>query len=290
MKYHRSAKLWATHTSTVLSTAFALFLLGLIVFGGYLGYKLSNQVKENIGLRVNLVPNITEEKAKELCDTIAVSEYVKSTEYISKEEAARMFMEELGEDFVSFIGENPLYPTIIVNLKYQKIEDNTEYIDKFIEEVSLNELVTDVEYDRNVVGGLFNLFYKSAYILIALAVLLLFISITLISNTIRISIYSKRFTLKTMLLVGAKKSFVMRPFVFKGVKYGLWGGIIAVLGLAGLLYYVSQKYPLLINWKSDMYICILIGVGLILLGILIAFFSTYFSVRKYIKMKDDKLY
>ena len=289
-KYHNSTRLWATYASTILSTAFALFLLGLILIGGYVAFRFSNQVKENIGIRVNLAANTSDEQALALCDTIKQSEYVKSIEYISKSHAAQLFMEELGEDFVSFIGDNPLYPTIVVNLKSHTVENNTEYIDFFTEEISKKEYVTDVEYDKVTAGELFSVFYKLAYVGLALTILLLFISITLISNTIRISIYSKRFALKTMLLVGAKKSFVMRPFIIKGISYGFWGGVIASCGLSAILYSVYQQYPTLIDLKVNLNIYIIIGIGLVLLGVLIAFFSTYFSVRKYIRMKDHKLY
>ena len=289
-RYHNSNRLWATYASTILSIAFALFLLGLIVTGGYVAFHFSNQIKENIGIKVNLLPNTPEEKALALCDTIKLSEYVKSVEYVSRDRAAKMFMEELGEDFVSFIGENPLYPTIIVNLKSQKVETNTDYIDFFSQEVAKNEYVTDVEYDKVTIGELYGILYKLAYVVLALVAFLLFISITLINNTLRISIYSKRFALKTMLLVGAKKSFVMRPFIIKGISYGFWGGVIASCGLSAILYSVYQQYPTLIDLKVNLNIYIIIGIGLVLLGVLIAFFSTYFSVRKYIRMKDHKLY
>ena len=290
VKYQNSTKLWAMYTSTVLSIAFALFLLGLIVVGGYVSYKFSNQVKESIGFKVNLLSATPEDQALALRDTILTSEYVKSVEYISKDQAAKMFTEELGEDFVNFIGENPLYPTLVVNLKSQTIENNTGYIDSFIAEVAQSEHVTDVEYDKDIVGDLFGIFYKLGYVVLAFAILLLFISITLVSNTIRISIYSKRFSLRTMLLVGAKKRFIMRPFILRGMKYGFWGGVIAVGALFLMVYSIGERYPMILNLKTDLNIYIFIGVGLVLLGILISFFSTFSSVGKYIKMKEHELY
>ena len=229
--------LWETHSSTVLSITLVLFLLGLCLMVEYHSYRTTRDMQERITFKVDLVPDITDEAAQVLKTRIETIPCVKHVDYISRQQAAEIFTDDLDDDFVAFIGYNPLYPSMMINLRADYIPETSQsgrsdLIRQFSDEVQQLEFVTGVAYQENVVNELNDVFYKVTWFLIIFMALLIIVSILLISSTIRISLYAQRESIRTMQLVGAKSGFIARPFLARSVWYGLLGALIAIVVLA----------------------------------------------------------
>jgi len=281
--------LWETHSSTVLSITLVLFLLGMCLLVEYHSYRITHDMQERITLKVDLAPEITDDMANLLKMQIEAMPEVKHVDYISKEKAAEIFSEDLNDDFISFIGYNPLYPSMMVNLKANYIpevrqEGRSEVIKKFTETVGGMEYVTGVAYQETVVNELNDVFYKITWFLIIFMGLLIIVSILLISSTIRIALYAQRDTIRTMQLVGAKSGFIARPFVGRCIWFGLLGGLISITILAIALGALNQSFAgLNLLDKSHLYWYAGIAVVIILLGILLSYLSTVFAVSRYLR-------
>ncbi len=275
--------LWGTHGATVLGITLVLFMLGLLLVIEYHSYRLTHDAQERITYKVDLSPDVSDSLAVALAAQVGQMSYVKHVDYISKEKAAEIFSEDLGEDFVGFIGYNPLYPSLMVNFNVQLLPDNSsEVLDRFCAEVGQLEGVTGVVYQENVVSELREVFYKLSWFLIVFVVLLLVITIVLIASLIRIAIYGRRQAIGTMRMVGATASFICRPFLWRSVAYGALGGIIASLLTLLTLWVFGNEFQLrLIGGEHWLwYGCI--GLALVLVGIVIAYLATAVTVRRYI--------
>lgn len=285
-KYNRR-RLTGSYITTIVSISLVLFMLGLLGLIILHTKTLSDYVKENIGFSVIMKENVKEAGIIQLQKILDATLYVKSTEYITKEEAAKQFADELGEDFTSFLGYNPLLPTIEVRFNAEYANNDSLAIIK--DKILVNNNVKEVWYQESLVDVINNNVRRIGIIILAFSSLLLIIAIALINNTIRLSVYSKRFLIRSMQLVGATRGFISKPFILKGILQGILGAILALLILSGLIYLSQKEFPDLINFQHlDLYL-ILFGI-VILLGILITWLSNYFAVRKYIKIKTDYLY
>lgn len=275
--------LWGSHGATVLGITLVLFMLGLLLCIEYHSYRLTHDAQERITYKVDLSPDVTDSLALALKSKVEGMKFVKHVDYISKDKAAEIFTEDLGEDFVGFIGYNPLYPSLMVNFNVNLLPDNsTEVLDYFCAEVSREDFVTGVAYQENVVNELREVFYKLSWFLIIFVVLLLIITIVLINSLIRIAIYAQRETIRTMRMVGADISFIQRPFLLRSLAYGALGGLIAdVLTLATLWAFSNQFELNLIGNEHWLWYGI-IALAIIIVGMAIAYFSTAFTVRQYI--------
>ncbi len=281
--------LWETHSSTVLSITLVLFLLGMCLLVEYHSYRITHDMQERITLKVDLEPEITDEMASLLKLQIEAMPEVKHVDYISKEKAAEIFSEDLNDDFVSFIGYNPLYPSMMVNLKVNYLpevrqEGRSESIADFTSKVSSMEYVTGVTYQETVVNELNDVFYKITWFLIIFMALLILVSILLISSTIRIALYAQRETIRTMQLVGAKSGFIARPFIGRSIWFGLLGGLIAIAILAIAIGAVNQSFSgLNLLDPSHLFWYVGIAVVILLLGILLSYLSTLFAVSRHLR-------
>ena len=275
--------LWGTHGTTVLGITLVLFMLGLLLAIEYHSYRLTHDAQERITYKVDLTPDISDSLAVALKGEVEQMGFVKHVDYISREKAAEIFTEDLGEDFVGFIGYNPLYPSLMVNFNVQLLPDNsTEVLDRFCAEVGSMEGVTGVAYQENVVSELREVFYKLSWFLIVFVVLLLVITIVLIASMIRIAIFARREAIGTMRMVGATASFISRPFLWRSVLYGAIGGLIAsVLTVATLWVFGFEFEWSLIAAEHWMWYGI-IALVLVVAGIAIAYLSTAVTVRRYI--------
>ena len=276
-------QLWGTHSATVLGITLVLFMLGMLLCIEYHSYRLTHTAQERITYKVDLAPDVSDSLATAIKGRVEKMAYVKHVDYISKEQAADIFSQDLGEDFVGFIGYNPLYPSLMVNFNVQLLPDNSsEVLDRFCAEVGQLEGVTGVVYQENVVSELREVFYKLSWFLIVFVVLLLVITIVLIASLIRIAIYGRRQAIGTMRMVGATASFICRPFLWRSVAYGALGGIIASLLTLLTLWVFSNEFQLqLIGGEHWLwYGCI--GLALVLVGIVIAYLATAITVRRYI--------
>lgn len=275
--------LWGTHGATILGISLVLFMLGLLLTIEYHSYRLTHDAQERITYKVDLSPDVSDSLALALKGRVEKMDFVKHVDYISKDKAAEIFAEDLGEDFVGFAGYNPLYPSLMVNFNVALLPDNsTETLDRFCAEVGAQEGVTGVAYQENVVGELRDIFYRLSWFLIVFVVLLLLITIVLISSLIRIALYSSRDTIATMRLVGAKASFIARPFRLRSIAYGAIGGLIADCLVLVTLWAFGNQFGIdLLNPDHILWYAI-IGAAIILVGILITYLATAITVRRHI--------
>lgn len=275
--------LWGTHGATILGISLVLFMLGLLLTIEYHSYRLTHDAQERITYKVDLSPEVSDSLALALKGRVEKMDFVKHVDYISKDKAAEIFAEDLGEDFVGFAGYNPLYPSLMVNFNVALLPDNsTETLDRFCAEVGAQEGVTGVAYQENVVGELRDIFYRLSWFLIVFVVLLLLITIVLISSLIRIALYSSRDTIATMRLVGAKASFIARPFRLRSIAYGAIGGLIADCLVLVTLWAFGNQFGIdLLNPNHILWYAI-IGAAIILVGILITYLATAITVRRHI--------
>jgi cell division transport system permease protein len=279
------------YISVVFSITLALFVIG--VFGSLVIYskELERLVRENVKIQVYLKNQITETQRGQIEKSIAskpfTSKEPNAIEFISKDEAAKEFIKETGEDFKKFLGENPLRDAFLVKIN----EDfhSAEQLTKIKAEVEKIGGVFEVYYVESVIESINKNVTKIGLILMGLVALLLFIVVMLINNTLRLALFSQRFLIHSMQLVGARSSFIHKPFLLRASLHGLISGIISVALLIGLLTIATRKVEELSLIQNNDRLLILIGV-LLILGILVAVTSTYRAVSKYLKLSLDELY
>lgn len=275
--------LWGTHGATILGISLVLFMLGLLLTIEYHSYRLTHDAQERITYKVDLSPEVSDSLALALKARVEKMDFVKHVDYISREQAAEIFAEDLGEDFVGFAGYNPLYPSLMVNFNVALLPDNSsETLDRFCSEVGAQEGVTGVAYQENVVGELRDIFYRLSWFLIVFVALLLVITIVLISSLIRIALYSSRDTIATMRLVGAKSSFIARPYRLRSIAYGAIGGLIADCLVLVTLWAFGNQFGIDLLEADHLVWYGLIAVAIILIGILITYLATAITVRRHI--------
>jgi cell division transport system permease protein len=259
-------------------------LLGLVVLHAK---KISDYVKENFQVTVFLKENTRDADAMSFQKSLDATPYFKSTQFVTKDEAAKRLQEKLGEDFVSFIGYNPLLPTIDVHLNAPYANDDS--LNKIKEELSKNKLVQEVHYEPILINQINKNIRTIGLIILIFCGLLFVIALALINNTIRLSMYSKRFLIRSMQLVGATRSFIRKPFILQGLLQGFYASIIAIAMLMGLAYLAQQQLPELFDLQDIKLFGILFGM-VIVIGLIISWISTHLAVRKYLKLKLDELY
>lgn len=264
-----------------------MFLVGMLSLLILNAGKLSDYVREHVGFTLVLNDNMHEADVLRLQKMLSATDYVKSTEYVDKEQAAKQLTKELGEDFVGFLGFNPLFSSIDVKLHaaYMNPDSLTIMENNFLAYPQVKE----VYYQRDLVKIINDNVRRISLFLAIFSLLLIFIFSTLINNTIRIAIYSQRFIIHTMKLVGATRSFIRRPFVLKNVAYGMLGAVLANIGILVLIYSYRQDFEGIIDTHQFDTIGIVFIVVLIF-GVLISWLSTYFSVNKYLRIKYEELF
>lgn len=280
-------KVKTNYISTIISISLVLFMLGLLGLIVLNAKQISNHVKQNIGFSLYLNDDLNQNDIDRLIQTLEAKEYTNRLEYIDKEKAAALLKEDLGEDFLEFLGYNPLSGSIDLFLNPEFAEQ--ESVAKISKELSKHKLIREVSYQQDLIAEVNENIRKIGMILIGFSVLLLIVVIALINNTIRLAIYSKRFLIKTMQLVGATGGFIRRPFVGRGVLNGFLSGLIAILLLIGVLYWVSINIPELMELQNiNVYLILFSSV--IVMGILISWISTSLAVRKFLRMQSGDLY
>ena len=273
----------------LMSITLVLFLLGVFALLMMHAQKLSNHLKENIGFEVVMNSNVKESKILQLQQELDALPAVKSTEYITKDEAIRRLSNDLGEDFLQWLGneENPLLPSI--DVRFNADYANNDSIATLQAQLRKNTDVKEIYYQKSLVDLINQNIRRIAIVLMAASLVLLIIAITLIRNTIRLTIYSKRFLVRSMQLVGATPAFIRKPFVRKGRWQGFFGALLADILLALLLYGMTRRLPEL-ALVQDYRIIAGIFVGIIILGILLGGLSTRSALRKYLHADVDRLY
>jgi cell division transport system permease protein len=284
----RSApKVRTTYISTIISTSLVLFLLGMLAMMLINANALSNYVKENIGFSLYLSDEFSEQQLTALQQSLEAKPFTKRLEFTSKEEAAKLMEEELGEDFVEFLGYNPLTASLDLYLKANyAVPDSINQIES---QLKRSPIVKEVVVQKDLIAEVNENINKIGLVLLVFSILLLIVVIALINNTIRLAIYSKRFLIKTMQLVGATSSFIRRPFVSRGILNGFISSLIAIALLLAVMYSVKQNLPEFIELQNfNVYLMLFALV--VLMGILISWLSTALAVRKFLRIQSGDLY
>lgn len=280
-------KLQASTVTTIISISLVLFTLGLLGLIILHANKLSNYVKENIGFSVIIKESVKEPDILEFQKKLDTESFVKSTEYITRERAAEDLTKDLGEDFVDFLGYNPLLASIDIRLKADYANnDSLKVLEK---RLLKNDLVKEVYYQKSLVDMVNSNIRKIGLVILSFSAILLIISIALINNTIRLSVYSKRFIIKTMQLVGATRGFISRPFIFKSLIHGLVSSFIAIILLGVVLWFSQQALPELVDLQDIDLFLSLFGMVTIL-GLTLTGLSTILAVSRYLHIKTYKVH
>lgn len=280
-------RLTTSYLTSVVSIALVLFLLGLVGILILNAKKLSDYVKENIGISVYLNDDAREVDIFSLQKTLDAKKYVKETRYITKENAAKDFQNEVGEDFVEFLGYNPLPSSI--DVKLHAAYANPDSFAVLEKEFRTYPLVADVAYQKDLIYAVNLNIRRISLAILSFSILLFLIALTLINNTIRLTVYSKRFIIRTMQLVGAHHYLIRRPFLIMGITQGIVSAIIAMLLILAAIFAAERQLEGLFSFQ-DFRILGVIFAFILLLGVMIAWISTLFSVNKYLNIKTDNLY
>jgi cell division transport system permease protein len=275
---------WITSMISITLVLIMLGTLGLVLINAG---RLSDYVREKIGFTLVLHDEIKEVEVARLQKNLTATPYVKSTRYIDKETAARELTDDLGEDFTEFLGFNPLFASIEVKLfaPYTTADSLKVIEQKFLEYPQIKE----VFYQKNLVTVINQNVRKISLILVVISGLMLFIFVALINNTIRISVYSQRFSINTMQMVGAGNAFIRKPFLQRSLYWGIYGAIIANLVILSGFYTYKKELTGIIT-TSDLLVSALVFALVMALGMIISFLSTWFAVNKFLKLKFDELF
>lgn len=273
----------------MFSIMLVLFVLGLLLFIEYHSYMATSRLQERISYQVDLASETTEEEALSLRDELLGWDYVNSVDYISADEAARLFSAELDEDFLTLLDSvNPLYPTLMVtfvaNNSPTKITENRK---RFEKDVSEYTVVSGVTYHETMLNDLSQIFYKLSWILMVFMLLLLIVCVALISTTINIAINANRQTIRTMSMVGAKMSFITRPFLWRSVFYGFLGATFALILMYGSVYVFNKQFHLALFHPRYFTGYAVLIAAVYLVGIAISYIATYFSVHRHIRSRSE---
>ena len=284
---YQKRKLISSYFSVVLSISLVLFLLGVLGLLVLNTKKMADHFKEQITISVFLKDNAKQVEVDQLQKSLAMAEYTKSATYVSKEEAAEKHSQDIGENFQDFLGYNPLKNSIDVQLNADFV--TPDQLEEIAKEINSKGYVDEVSYDKPLIGLLNDNVKKiSLWILVASGVFT-FIAVLLINSSIRLSIYSKRFIIKTMQMVGATKVFIRRPFIWTNLKLGVLGAVIAMMCLGGVLYYINDNFPEL-GLTEDPIILLILFASVFVLGIFISLISTYFATQRFLNLRTDELY
>ncbi len=284
---YQKRRLITSYFSVIISIALVLFLLGFLALVVLNAKKAADYFKEQIPLTVYLTDAAEEVEIDQLRKSLEMADYVKSINYVSKEEAAEKQKTVLGKDFVKFLGYNPLQNSIDVHFNAAYV--TSDKIAEISEELSEKDFVDEVVYDEPLVSLVTKNVNRISFWVLIVSGVFLFIAVLLINSSIRLSVYSKRFTIKTMQMVGATKGFIRRPFIWKNVKLGILSGILALLGMGLVLYYINGAFPEL-ALLQDRIILGGIFIGIFLLSIILTWISTFFATQRFLNLRTDDLY
>ncbi|HYQ56631.1 MAG TPA: permease-like cell division protein FtsX [Draconibacterium sp.] len=275
---------WVT---SLISITLVLILMGMLSFILINSKRLSEYVREKIGITLVLEDNLKDTEIIRLQKVLSAGNFVKSIEYIDKESAAQELSHQLGEDFQGFLGYNPLFDSF--NLKLHAAYTQSDSLQILEQKLMAYPQVTEVYYQESLVVLINKNVRKISIALLIISVILTFIFFGLINNTIRLLIYSQRFTINTMQMVGASKRFIRKPFLFKSLLLGAYGGILANTVLIGGVYTYKNELQGLINFADEKTILTIVLI-IFALGFIISLVSTWFALGKFLRMKFDELF
>jgi cell division transport system permease protein len=280
-------RLISSYFSVVLSVFLVLFLLGILGFFIINSQKLANNFKEEIAMTVFFKNDATDSIIKAYAQELKMAKFTKSFVYVSKDAAAKQHTDIIGEDFMTFLGTNPLQNSYDINLKADYVERDS--ITKIERKLRENSMVSDIVYDKQLVNLVNDNIKKVSMWILIISGFLTVIAVLLINSSLRLSIYSHRFIIKTMQMVGATKAFIRKPFVIRSIKLGMIGAGLAILALIGVLIYLQTNFPSLGILDDEL---LVVSVLLLVfgIGVLITWISTYFATQRFLNLRTDDLY
>lgn len=280
-------RLISSYFSVVLSVFLVLFLLGMLGFFIINSKKLADDFKEKIAMTVFFKNEANDSILKAFGTELKTAPFTKSYVYVSKEAAAKQHTEIIGENFMEFLGENPLQNSYDIHLKADYIVKDR--IAKIEAQLRKNPMVADIVYDKQLVDLVNDNIKKVSMWILIISGFLTVIAVLLINSSLRLSIHSNRFIIKTMQMVGATKAFIRKPFVMRSIKLGMIGAALAIIALIGVLIYVQTNFPNL-GILDDKFLIGLVLLSVLGLGILITWVSTYFATQRFLNLRTDDLY
>lgn len=284
---YNKRRLISSYFSVVLSIFLVLFLLGTLGLFVINSKKISNDFKENIPMTVFFKNEANDSMLSAFDTDIKNSTFIKNYAFVHKDSAAKNNVDIIGKDFMEFLGFNPLQNSFDIHLKGDYV--NTDSIKKIERNIRKNEMVTEIIYDKQLVDLVNDNVKEISFWILIVSGVLSVVAMLLINSSLRLSVYSHRFTIKTMQMVGATKSFIRKPFILTSIKLGLIGSFLAILGLLGVVTYVDNLFPSLGIAKDYVSIGIVI-LGVLGVGIIITWISTFFATQRFLNLKTDDLY
>jgi len=284
---YQKRRLRSSYFSVILSISLVLFLLGILGLLVLNTKKVSNYFKEKAAITLFLKNDVSKKNILNLQVSIDGEPFTKNTKFISKEDAAEIYKKENGEDFMEFLGYNPLQNAIDIYVKADHVtpEKMTEIENKY----KTNQFVSEVSYDKPLIELLTKNVKKISLFILIFSSLSTLVVMVLINSSIRLSVYSKRFIIKTMQMVGATKRFIQLPFIMRSIRLGIAGAILAMIELAIVLFYLNQYFPDFGIIEDRVELAGLFGV-IFIVGILITWISTFFATQRFLNLRTDELY
>jgi cell division transport system permease protein len=280
-------RLISSYFSVVLSVFLVLFLLGALGLFVIHSRRLSDTFKEEIVLTVFLKKEATDSVKLALTDELKSARFAKDFKYISKEQAALNHKRDTGEDFITFLGANPLDDSFEIHLKSMYANQKGFY--QVEQRLRKNQFVGDVVYDKQLVSLVDDNIRQISFILLIVSGIFVVISILIINSSLRLSLFAHRFIIKTMQMVGATKAFIRKPFIWRNIILGLIGSLLAVAILVGLLFYIDAIYAEL-HIFDDLLMTVLLLVAIPVLGLLITGVGTFIATQRFLNLRTDDLY
>jgi cell division transport system permease protein len=276
-----------SYVSVVLSVFLVLFLLGMLGLFIINSKRLSDNFKEDIVMTVFFKNEAVDSTFTAFDAEMKAAKFAKDFKFVSKDDAAKQHKEVIGEDFMEFLGTNPLYNSYDIHLKADYVTNPG--FSKVESQIRANPMVADVVYDKQLITLVNDNIKKVTFWVLLVSAIFAVISFLLINSSLRLSIYANRFIIKTMQMVGATKAFIRKPFITRSIILGIIGSVLAVLVLIGVLFYINTNFPALEIFK-DIELTIAVLVGVLALGILITWISTYFATQRFLNLRTDDLY
>jgi len=284
---YQKRRLRSSYISVIISISLVLFLLGVLGLLVFNTKKVSNYFKESAAITLYLKNDVNKKQILNLQVSIDEQDFTRSTQFISKEEAAEIYKKENGEDFMNFLGYNPLENSLDIYVKADFV--SPEKMEEIEALYSTNQFVSSVSYDKPLIDLLTKNVRRISLFILVFCGLATLVVVVLINSSIRLSVYSKRFTIKTMQMVGATKRFIRKPFIWNSVKLGMIGAILAIIELTVLLFYMNKTFPEFGMVDNRIEMASLFGI-IFGMGVLITWISTFLATQRFLNLRTDELY
>jgi cell division transport system permease protein len=280
------ARLKLSAFGSIFSLALTMFFIGTLVFFAFFSYQFINNISKKIEIEILFYPDVKEADIMAFEQKLKLEPYISASRFSSQIENTKEAIKTIGNDYTEIIA-NPINASVIIGVSPDYA--NSDSLEMISKRIKMNSAVQDVQYSDAIVKAVLNNFVKIQIIIFVICTIFMVISMLLIGNYLRLTIYAKRFSIRSMLLVGATKRFVRKPFLFKGFVQGVWGGFIAIILLAFFVYQGNLIIPEFVDFSNIFYISLILG-SLFVFSILFTVIISLTSVNKYISINTDRLY